>query len=142
MLSLILYVVLGAVAGHLLAVVARKAPDRELRLYGEALAVASFVYVAFAMASMESVWLAVEIAGLLIFVGFAYVGLTRSVTWLWTGWALHILWDAGVHLGFEAAFVPEWYPVACIGFDAVVVYHVYQIKQVARDAAPATASIT
>lgn len=139
MFTFALYVVFGAVAAQILAVVARKAPERTFRIYADALAVASFIYVAFAMASMESGWLAVEIAGLLIFVGFAYFGLKRSLTWLWIGWALHILWDAGVHLIFEAAFVPDWYPVACIGFDAVVVYHVYRMQRAVRGAAPTPA---
>lgn len=134
MFNILLYLVLGAVGGHLLALFAHRSPDRTSRIFSHTLLIAAFIYVAFAMASMESVWLAVEIAGLLIFLGFAYVGLHRSLVWLWLGWALHILWDAGIHMMLETPFVPDWYPALCIGFDAVVAYHVYKMQQrVSRD---------
>lgn len=137
MLAFLLFIALGAVGGYAFVVVARKSPERGIRLFADALAVAAFIYVAFAMASMESVWLGVEIGGLLLFLGFAYLGLKRSVTWLWLGWLLHILWDAGVHMIFDAAFVPAWYPAACIGFDAVVAYYVYRAQKEAEGSAAA-----
>lgn len=139
MLMFLTYVVIGAVGGHVLAVVAGRSPDRTAHLFAHALVVAAFIYVAFAMASMESAWLAVEIAGLLIFVGFASLGLKRSLSWLWLGWALHILWDVGIHLVAEASFVPAWYPVLCIGFDAVVSYHVYRMQSTHKQSARAVA---
>lgn len=128
MFMFLTYVLVGAVGGHVLALVAGRSPERTAHLFAHALVVAAFIYVAFAMASMESAWLAVEIAGLLIFVGFASLGLKRSLSWLWLGWALHILWDAGIHLVAETTFVPAWYPALCIGFDAVVAYHVYRLQ--------------
>lgn len=139
MLMFFAYVVVGAVGGHVLAVVARRSPDRTGPYFAHALVVAAFVYVAFAMASMESVWLAVEIAGLLIFLGFASLGLKRSLSWLWLGWALHIVWDAGIHVIAETAFVPAWYPALCIGFDAVVAYHVYRMQETLKQSAGAVA---
>ena len=128
MLSILFYVTLGAAIGHGFALIASRSQERMPRLFADALVVAAFIYVAFAMASMESAWLAVEIGGLFIFVGFVLLGLKRSLSWLWLGWAIHILWDAGVHMMVEAAFVPAWYPAVCIGFDAVVAYHVYRMQ--------------
>lgn len=127
MLSFLFYIVLGAAGGHLFAVVARRT-DPSARLFAHALLVAAFVYVAFAMASMESAWLAVEIVGFLIFLGFAALGLKRTLSWLWIGWAVHILWDGVIHLIAETPFVPAWYPAVCIGFDAVVAYHVFRMQ--------------
>lgn len=133
------YVVIGAVGGHVLAVVARRSPDRTGQLFAHALVIATFVYVAFAMASMESAWLVIEIAGLLIFLVFASLGLKRSLSWLWLGWALHMVWDAGIHMLVETAFVPAWYPALCIGFDAVVAYHVYRMQAALKQSAGAVA---
>ncbi len=37
------------------------------------------------------------------------------------GWALHPIWDAGLHLqGSGATHAPEWYVVACISFDLLI----------------------
>lgn len=127
MMAFLFYAVLGAIGGHVSAVFARRIPARRPVVAAQALVAASFIYVAFAMASMESFWLAIEIGGLLFFLAFAYLGLKRSIAWLWVGWATHILWDAGVHLLVATPFVPAWYPAACIGFDLVVAYHVYRI---------------
>ena len=139
MLVFLFYVVLGAVGGHAFIVVARRIPERTPVAAAQALIAASFVYVAFAMASMESFWLAGEIGGLLGFIAFAYLGLKKSIVWLWIGWAIHILWDAGVHLLAATPFVPVWYPAACIGFDAVVAYQVYRIA--GTPAEPASAAV-
>lgn len=139
MLIFLVYVAVGAAGGHFLFVFAQRSTDRTYPILAEALAIVAFVYVAFAMASMESGWLAVEIAGLMIFLGFAYLGLRRSLSWLWVGWALHMLWDTGLHLIVETPFVPDWYPVVCIAFDAVVAYHVYRMQHVSKRTASAAA---
>ena len=139
MLVFILYAALGAVGGHVFAGFARRNPSQTPLVAAQALVAASFIYVAFAMASMESFWLAVEIGGLLVFLGFAFLGLKTSIAWLWIGWAVHILWDAGVHLLAATPFVPVWYPAACIGFDAVVAYHVYRLARMPLGTAEAPA---
>lgn len=123
------YIALGVLGGYAFVMIARRTPERTLRLLAHALIIASFIYVAFAMASMENAWLAVEIVGVLIFVGFAWLGLRRSLSWLWLGWALHIVWDVGLHLGADAAFVPFWYPMICVGFDAMVAFHVFRMQR-------------
>lgn len=115
------YVVLGAVTGYgvteyFKGTSAAIGSD----FYSKALIIASFIYVAFAMASMEDGWLAVSIGGVLLFLVFVYLGSRRSVLWLATGWLAHIGWDVAIHVVETANFVPLWYPTACIGFDAVV----------------------
>ena len=93
----------------------------ERRLLAVGLIIAALVYVGFAVAGANGMWIAVEAGGVVLFSGLAVVGLKRSPLWLALGWGLHPLWDAGLHLmGEGAAFAPGWYVVACISFDLLV----------------------
>ena len=121
MLEVFFYIVLGAVLGFgLTRYVRRKNDQAAFGVYAQALVIASFIYVAFAMASMEDGWLIVAIGGVLLFLLFSYLGTKRSVWWLATGWFAHIAWDAAVHVAETVNFVPLWYPLACIGFDVIL----------------------
>lgn len=123
------YLITGAIlAMGFLRVVSTSSSDRA-RTLGFALVVASFVYVAFAMAAMESSWLLVEIGGVLLFLAFAALGQKRSLYWLAAGWGLHIVWDLGLHVVSTAEFVPFWYPVACTSFDLVVSGYVVRLAR-------------
>jgi len=44
-----------------------------------------------------------------------------------SGWALHPLWDAGLH-DHSTQFVPHWYIGACIGFDLLVAVYLASRK--------------
>lgn len=115
--------VVGTVLGAALAVYARRqsAPS-EIRIYAGGLVVAALIYVGFALVGGAGAgWTALESAGLLPFLGFAWLGLRRTPLWLVVGWVAHVGWDVGLHLRTGApAFVPRWYPVACVGFDLVI----------------------
>ena len=65
----------------------------------------------------------IELAGVAIYVVFALLGLKRSGWLLAVGWALHPLWDAGLH-DYAAEFVPHWYINGCLGFDLLVAAYV------------------
>lgn len=125
----VLYLILGLIVGvGFVRLAVRNVPDGERRL-GSALIVAAFIYVAFAMAAMESAWLLVEMAGVAVFGVFVALGAMKSPLWLAAGWFLHIFWDAGLHLMTDAAFAPAWYVVACISFDLVLAaYIVFSAK--------------
>lgn len=119
--EIILYVALGLIGGLALVVhAARKPVTERTDVYSTTLVVVSFIYVAFAMAAMEDTWLVVEIGGVLLFAGVAFLGRRRSPWWLAVGWFAHIVWDVALHIALDVHFVPLWYPVACIGFDLVV----------------------
>jgi len=121
LLEVLFYIFVGGVIGYgLREYLKRKSASVGSDLYSKALMVASFIYVAFAMASMEDGWLMVSIGGVLLFLIFAYLGARRSVLWLAAGWFAHIAWDVAIHIAETVNFVPLWYPLACIGFDAVV----------------------
>jgi hypothetical protein len=54
----------------------------------------------------------------------SFCSLLKKSGWLSAaGWALHPLWDAGLH-GYSTPFVPHWYIGGGIGFDLVVAAYV------------------
>ena len=114
--------VLGLVLGAVFIVLARRLGlPGERRLLALGLVVAALIYVGFAVASAGGAWIAAELGGVVVFGGLAVLGLKRSPMSLAVGWALHPVWDAGLHLmGAGAAFAPTWYVVACISFDFLV----------------------
>jgi hypothetical protein len=40
--------------------------------------------------------------------------------WLALGWALHPIWDLGLHRFGPGQFAPEAYPVSCLSYDLIV----------------------
>ncbi|KPJ77830.1 MAG: hypothetical protein AMJ54_06590 [Deltaproteobacteria bacterium SG8_13] len=93
---------------------------RELQIYCLGLVVAALLYVAFSVTVASYAWLMIEIIGAAIFTLVAVLGLRVSPWFLSLGWAAHILWDVLLHLVFQQAFVPSWYPVVCVSFDITV----------------------
>ena len=87
------------------------------------LVVAALIYVGFGLFSGSLWWILIEIAGVAIYAMFASLGLKKSGWYLAAGWALHPLWDAGLH-DYSTQFVPHWYINGCIGFDLLVAAYV------------------
>ena len=114
--------VLGLVLGAVFIVFARRfGMPGERRLLAVGLIVAALIYVGFAVAWAGGAWIAAELGGVVVFGGLAVLGLKRSPMSLAVGWALHPVWDAGLHLaGAGAAFAPTWYVAVCISFDLLV----------------------
>ncbi|HET6975133.1 MAG TPA: DUF6010 family protein [Pyrinomonadaceae bacterium] len=92
---------------------------REKRSIAIGLVVAALIYVGFGIFSGSLRWLLIELAGVPIYAVFAWLGVRRSGWFLAAGWALHPLWDAGLH-DYSTQFVPDWYIAGCIGFDLLV----------------------
>jgi hypothetical protein len=88
--------------------------------------VAAGLYVVFALRAGEgTVWIVSEVVGVAIFGGMGLVGLFGSIWWLVAGWALHPLWDVGLHyLGPGRSFAPETYTIACLSFDLLVAAYI------------------
>ena len=108
--------------GFILLVRRSRSYTREKRAIAVGLVVAALIYVGFALFNDSVTWVLIELAGVAICVVFAWLGLKRSGWALALGWALHPLWDAGLHHSTE--FVPHWYVAACIGFDLLVAGYV------------------
>ena len=87
------------------------------------LLMAALAYVLFAVREQAGAgWIGIELLGVLIYGSMGWKGVRGPVWWLAAAWALHPLWDIGLHyLGPGAGFVhPLRYPIPCVTFDWVV----------------------
>ena len=84
--------------------------------------IAAGLYIVFAARGDEgALWLVGELVGVAVFGGMGLRGLRGSRWWLVAGWALHPLWDVGLHyLGPGSSFAPRTYTIACLSFDLLV----------------------
>jgi hypothetical protein len=90
------------------------------------LIVTTAIYVVFAIrAGASGIWVLVEVAQVVAFGTMGLLSLRGSQWWLVAGWALHPLWDVGVHyIGPGRSFAPWTYAIACVSFDQVVAAYV------------------
>jgi len=109
--------------GFILIVRRSRTYTREKRLFAIGLVVTALIYVGLGLFSGSLRWILIELAGVPIYAVFAWLGLRKSGWWLAAGWALHPLWDAGLH-DYSTHFVPHWYIYGCIGFDLLVAVYV------------------
>jgi hypothetical protein len=88
--------------------------------------IAAGLYIVFAIRAGESAfWVVGELVGVAIFGGMALLSLRGSLWWLVVGWALHPLWDVGLHyLGPGRSFAPITYTIACLSFDELVAVYI------------------
>lgn len=120
-MQIALQLLTGVVACGVFILVARTLkPQRELRLYAVGLVIAALIYVGFTARGVTPAWLVLELAGLLVFTLLAWLGLKISALILALSWAAHVAWDVLLHKLLDVAFVPDWYPVVCVGFDLLL----------------------
>jgi uncharacterized protein DUF6010 len=88
---------------------------------------AAGAYFGFAVVGPVSrLWLLVELLQVVAFGLFGLYGWRGSPNWLALGWALHPLWDVGVHYaGPGRSFAPRGYVFACVTFDLVVAAYIF-----------------
>lgn len=63
-------------------------------------------------------WLGIELVGLFLYSGVAWLSIRRSPWFLPSGIAGHALWDAAHYQ--TAGFVPNWYILGCIVVDVAL----------------------
>ena len=89
------------------------------------------------------IWVLIELLQIIAFGTLGLYGWRGSPFWLALGYALHPLWDFGVHhLGTGRAFAPLAYVIACISFDWVVALYIviaYRLLHLANRQAPSRA---
>ncbi|HKZ78686.1 MAG TPA: DUF6010 family protein [Pyrinomonadaceae bacterium] len=122
----------GAIGGAVLSLIAfllsRFAKDITGRtLLATVLFAAAGAYFGFAVVRPVSrLWLLVELLQVVAFGLFGLYGWRGSSNWLALGWALHPLWDVGVHYaGPGRSFAPLGYVFACVTFDLVVAAYIF-----------------
>ena len=120
------WLILGFALGAVLLLYARsKGEQGEKRVLTIALVVAALVYVGLAVVWGKATWILIETAGVPAFGAFVWLALRHNYKWLAAGWALHPVWDVGLHLwGPGQAMAPQWYVVACVSFDVLVATYV------------------
>jgi hypothetical protein len=130
-MQILIWLFLGLVVGLLfIGVTRRLGENMERRILALSLIAAALIYAVFAAISDASGWIAIELIGVLVFSAFAELGLKRSILWLAAGWALHPLWDAGLHLsGVGANVAPSLYVFLCIGFDIAIAAYIFIMMQ-------------
>ena len=134
-MEILLQLALGVVLAVLFILFARWGDHRrELIIYGVGLIAAALFYVVFSTAGGASPrWIMIEAAGVAAFTLMVVLGLKVSPWFLSIGWAVHVFWDVLLHLVEPQAFVPHWYPMACISFDLTVAgYIAVRLRQRAR----------
>jgi hypothetical protein len=116
-----LEIIVGAILAGVFIVALRRASfGRALRFWARALFVAAAIYVGFVLVGDTSTqWLLIEAGGLVFFSTLAILGLKYSPWVLAGAWFGHIAWDTLLHSS-NTVFVPQSYPLLCIGFDLVV----------------------
>ena len=94
-------------------------------LYAGLVAVIPIVYVAFAAWNRApGPWIWTQVAGVILYVGAAWVGLRRFPFVLGIAILTHAGWDL-VHLlavrggALETSFLPPHYEILCVGFDGL-----------------------
>ena len=107
----------------------RKGARSERNGYATLLVVMALVYVAFPLGTQDLAWMLTESAGLAGFIVIAILGRKLSPWFLVVGMLAHVLWDIAHHANDQTAFVPQWYAVACLGYDLLVAgYIAWRIK--------------
>lgn len=122
----IIWLVAGLVLGTGFILFARSSfPKKEGQTFSISLLIVALIYIGFALAWGTVNWVGIETIGVFFYGLLAWLGLRKHILWTALGWALHPIWDAGLHLwgpGFEV--VPDWYAIACISFDGVVALYI------------------
>ena len=109
----------GAILGGLVAWGAYSTKHRAGAVLAGVLIFAAVGYIVFAWdAGKSDAWMALEILDLAIYGSMAVRGVYGSPWWLVAGWALHPVWDAGLHyFGPGGTFAPTWWTIPCISWD-------------------------
>jgi len=121
----------GAIAGAVLSLIAFLLSRFVNEIAGRTLLAtvlftAAGAYFGFAvMAPVSRVWLLIELLQCVAFGTLGLYGWRGSAKWLALGWALHPIWDFGLHhVGPGYGIGPWTYAIACISFDWVVAAYI------------------
>ncbi|MDX2191816.1 MAG: DUF6010 family protein [Gemmatimonadales bacterium] len=128
--------VAGLALGELaLRVLARRPPAVRRAVLAGLLALASVVYVGFAMRLGRPSQRLPELFGLAGFAALALVGLDpaqgRILALAWLG---HALWDLTVPFRGGGSYVPDWYPPFCLAFDLLLAVGIWRAARPAGGA--------
>ena len=133
----------GAIGGAVLSLIAfllsRFAGDIVGRtLLATVLFAAAGAYFGFAVvAPVSRLWLLIELLQCIAIGTMGLIGWRGSAKWLALGWAVHPVWDFGMHYIGPGRDVGPWtYAIACLTFDWVVAAYIFTRYRGATDLTP------
>ena len=139
----------GAIGGAVLSLIAfllsRFVSDVSGRtVLATGLFAAAGAYFGFAYTpGTPGIWILIELLQVVAFGTLGLYGWRGSPYWLALGYALHPLWDFGVHhVGPGRDFAPVAYVFACVSFDWIVAAYIliaYRLFDLANRRAPSRA---
>ncbi len=122
----------GAIGGAVLSLIAFLLSRFLIDVVGRTLLAtvlftAAGAYFGFAvMAPVSPMWWLIELLQCIAFGTLGLLGWRGSAKWLALGWALHPVWDMGMHyIGPGRGVGPEFYSIACLSFDWAVAAYVF-----------------
>lgn len=115
---------LGALVALAFVALCRMARKTQWWWIGVGLLLAALAYPGMGLGARGAAALPAEWLGTALFGFFALLGVVRSPWFLAAGWALHAAWDFVLPAVADAGYVPAWYAMACVGFDALVALYV------------------
>lgn len=99
-------------------------PAIHQKFYAIALITAALIYVGFSSLSKNTAWIFTELLGVIIFSIIAFAGIKFSSWFLAMGWLIHPAWDLLIDNHNLTKFVPQWYPIVCIGYDILMASYI------------------
>ena len=116
-----MYYLLGIISAGLLYWPLRQRSTRTIiKAWARGLIIAAIIYVVYILFDFSWDWFLVELVGLLIYGGLAWLSQRKWAWFLVIGWTLHVFWDFLLHPGGHPGYVPSWYPPLCLGFDLAI----------------------
>ena len=126
----LIWLLFGSIAGLLLVYLVHTRRARAFKTLAIGLFIAAMFYVGFALVWGDSTWIAIEVAGVILYSIFYGLSIRFSYIWLGVGWLLHPLWDVLLHLnGVGHSVAPQWYVYACISFDLIVAIYIFVVHK-------------
>ena len=99
-------------------------PGKDHTVWRFGLVIAAIIYVIFVLFGEQSEYLVMELGGVMVFSVFAWLSYKYNLYWLSLGWAMHTVWDILLHNAATMTYVPQYYPITCLGFDLAVAAYI------------------
>lgn len=95
-------------------------------IYGLVLSGIGFLYVGYTWSNPQE--LVMNIIQAIVFIAFAYLGITKSLYFMIAGYLLHGVWDIVYHLFANPSLLPPHYDYFCMTYDFVVGFYLLFVK--------------
>ena len=119
-MSWVANIAIGVVYAAIASALVRLARRYEFPLLSVMILGAAVPYIVYGLGDQPLSGLGVELFGVILFLGFALLGVMSSAWFLAAAWAVHGVWDVAVPAFADVGYMPEWYAPICLGFDLAI----------------------